>query len=142
MPKIVLFLLAAALAVAADNDWSKVQHLKTGTELRVYKTGAKQPISVKMDDVSDDALIVILKNEQVAIPKEEIERIDYRPPANGSRVTKETRTNADVPDTQPVGPRPTPGTNVPGTSSSSSVGMQSRPDFETIYRRTQAARHK
>ncbi len=142
MSRIVLFLLAAALAMAAEDAWSKVQHLKTGTELRVYKSGAKQPISAKMDDVSDDALIVILKNEQIAIPKEEIERIDYRPPAGGSRVTKESKTDANAPDTEPVGPRPAHGANVPGTSSSSSIGMQSKPGFETIYRRTQAAQRK
>lgn len=134
MSRIVLFLLTAALAFSANDPWAKVKDLKTGTELRIYKTGAKQPITAKMDELTDMGLVVIIKNEQVGIDKDEIERIDYRPTGKAGRVTKESTTKVDLPD--PVGPRPAPGvTGVPGTSTSSSVNVGNKPDFETIYRR-------
>jgi len=133
--KLGLFLFTALLAFAADNPWAKVKDLKTGTELRIYKVGGKQPILAKMDELTDESLVVVVKNEQTAIPKEEIDRIDYRPPQTGRRTTKESKTTTtDLPE--PVGPRPNRGASVPGTSSSSSVNVGSKPDFETIYRRT------
>ena len=136
MSRLLLIFLTALLAFAADNPWAKVKDLKTGTELRIYKVGGKQPVLAKMDELTDESLVVIVKNEQTAIPKEQIDRIDYRPPQTGSRVTKETKTNTELPD--PVGPRPNQGASVPGNNSSSSVSMGSKPDFETIYRRTAA----
>ena len=137
MSKFLLLLTTAALAFGADNPWAKVKDLKTGTEIRVYKVGGKQPIVAKMDELTDESLIVVLKNEQKAIARDEIERIDARPAPTGSRVIKETKTTSDLPE--PVGPRPTPGgSSVPGTSSSSGVYTSGKPDFETIYRRTAA----
>lgn len=141
MFRILLVCLFAVVAVRADDAWNKVKEVKTGTELRVYKTGAKQPIAAKFSDATDDNLIIILKNEEKAIPKEEIERIDYRPAGNSNRVRTETRNTTDVPEGQPVGPRPTPGANVPGTSSSSTMSMGSKPDFETLYRKPPAHPH-
>ena len=136
MSRLLLFLFTALLAFAADNPWAKVKDLKTGTELRIFKTKAKQPILAKMDELTDESLVVIVKNEQTAIPKEEIDRIDYRPPQTGSRVTRESKTTTTTTDLpEPVGPRPTPGASVPGMSSSSGVSIGSKPDFETIYRR-------
>jgi hypothetical protein len=132
-------LLSAALVFGADNPWAKVKELKTGTEIRVYKTGSRQPLTAKFSDASDENLIVIIKNEQTAIPKDEIDRIDYRPPAKDSRVTRETKT-VNTNETQPVGPRANPGASVPGTSSSSSITMGGKPDFETLYRRSGAAK--
>jgi hypothetical protein len=140
MYKLVFILCAAAVAFGADDPWGKVKDLKIGTELRVYKVGAKQPVLVKFSDVSDDALIVTTKDEETAIPKEEIDRIDYRPLAKTGRVSKQTTATSDVPDTGPVGPRPGPhGAGGPSSSSSSSVSMGGKPDFETIYRRTSVA---
>lgn len=136
MSRILLFLFTALLAFAADNPWAKVKDLKTGTELRIYKVGGKQPILAKMDELTDESLVVVIKNEQTAIPREAIDRIDYRPPQTGSRITKESKTTTELPE--PVGPRPTPGASVPGNSSSSNVSVGSKPDFETIYRRTSA----
>jgi len=138
MSRLLLFLFTALLAFAADNPWAKVKDLKTGTELRIFKIKAKQPILAKMDELTDESLVVIVKNEQTAIPKEEIDRIDYRPPQTGSRVTKESKTTTTTDLPEPVGPRPTPGASVPGMSSSSGVSVGSKPDFETIYRRTSA----
>jgi hypothetical protein len=138
MSRLLLFLFTALLAFAADNPWAKVKDLKTGTELRIFKIKAKQPMLAKMDELTDESLVVIVKNEQTAIPKEEIDRIDYRPPQTGSRLTKESKTTTTTDLPEPVGPRPTPGASVPGMSSSSGVSVGSKPDFETIYRRSSA----
>ncbi|MGI8991212.1 MAG: hypothetical protein ACR2I2_16735 [Bryobacteraceae bacterium] len=141
MLQILWLFLAATLAFSADDAWSKVRELKTGTELRVLKKGAKQPVAAKMDEATDENLIVILKNEQVAIAKSDIERIDYRPAKSG-RVTKETKTTTEVPGEKgPVLGR-APGKNGPTTSTSSGISIGSKPDFETIYRRTGAAVHE
>lgn len=134
---LLLVCLAATLVFAADDPWAKVKDLKTGTELRIIKIGAKQPVMAKMDDLTDENLLVIVKNEQTAIPRDQIERIDSRPAGKSSRVKTESKTISEGgPNGQPVGPRPTPGAMVPGTTSSNSVSMGNKPDFETIYRRT------
>ena len=131
MSKLILLVLSATLAFAADDPWAKVKDLKTGTELRIYKKGSSQPLVVKSADVTEDNLVVLLKNAQVAIPKDSIDRVDYRP-AKG-KLTTETTTKQTEPDTTP-GP-PGHGSQVPGTSTSTSVSMGSKPDFETIYKR-------
>jgi len=119
---------------AVDNSWTKVRELKTGTELRVTKAGERQPVLAKLDEATDENLIVILKNEQVAIPKEKIDRIDYRPPQTSSRVKTETKSTATDPDQRRGMPNES---RVPGQSTSSGVTFGgSKADFETIYRRT------
>lgn len=96
MLKFTAFLLMALAVFAADDPWTKVSAVKSGTELRILKRGSKQPVLAKMDELTESSLIVIVKNEQVAIPREEIERIDARPAQAGSRVTKETKTSREV----------------------------------------------
>ena len=134
----VLFLSCLVAASAADDPWQKVRDLKTGTELRVFRNGKPQPLLVKLDEATTDNLVVIQKNQQVAIPKEEIDRIDYRP-TGGRRVTTETKSTTDSHDAQP--PRPAAGSPTPGPSqsTSSNVSVGSKPDFETIYRRPSPA---
>ena len=133
---LVLLFLSATLVFAADDPWAKVKDLKTGAELRIIKIGGKQPVMAKMDELTDENLLVIVKNEQTAIPRDQIERIDSRPAGKSNRITNESKTStAGGPNGQPVG-RPTPGAMVPGTSSSNTVSMGNKPDFETIYRRT------
>jgi hypothetical protein len=124
----------------ADNPWNKVKDLKTGVELRIFKTGAKQPILAMMDEATDERLVIVVKKEQMAIDKDQIDRIDWRPPGSPGRVTKETLTKNDPPG-QVAGPAPRGGgsSGGPSTSSSSSVSIGSKPDFETIYRRTSAS---
>src|SRR5450755_2828630 len=136
MPKFAFFLWAALIAFGADDPWAKLKELKTGTELRVYKKGAAQPLLVKMDELTDDNLVVINKNEQTAIARDQIDRVDYRP-SGKSRVTKETTTkvNDGVGDPKAVIPSPNPGAPGSTTSTSSNVSFGSKPDFETIYKR-------
>jgi hypothetical protein len=89
-----------------------------------------------MDEANDERLIVVIKNEELAIQKDDIDRVDCRP-ATKSRVTKETRTTqTDSTQTTPVGPQPQGSRPGPATSTTTSFGGASKPDFETIYRRT------
>jgi hypothetical protein len=132
MSKLLFLVLAAATAFAADDPWAKVKDLKSGTELRIYKKGTTQPVLAKSDDVTEDNLVVVVKNEQMAIAKDLIDRIDYRP-IKGSRVTTETKSKQTDPDTTP-GP-PGHGSLVPGNSTSTNVSMGSKPEFELIYKR-------
>ena len=137
MLRLILFLCTALVAFGADDPWAKVKELKTGTELRVYKKGAAQPLLVKMDELTDDNLVVIDKKEQTAIPHDLIERVDYRP-SGKSRVATESKTkvNDGVGDPKAVIPSPAQqGNPGPSTSTSSNVSFGSKPDFETVYRR-------
>jgi hypothetical protein len=137
MPRILLLALASLTALAAaDSSWDKVRELKTGTELRIFKKGARQPVLGKMDEANEERVIVVVKNEEIAVQKDDIDRIDYRP-AGKKGLTKETHTTqSDSTQTTPAGPQP-PGTGSPlTTSTTTSFGSGSKPDFETIYRRT------
>ena len=128
---VVLFLTLTAFA--ATDPWAKVKDLKTGQDLRIYKIGTKQPILAKFDDLTDSGLVVIIKNEQVGIDRDDIDRIDARPDKD-SRISKDSRTTTELPE--PAGPRPQGSTGVPGGSTSNTVSVGSKPDFENVYRRT------
>jgi len=131
MSRILFLLLAAMTVFAADDPWAKVRDPKTGAELRIYKKGSTQPVLAKMDQLTDENLIVVVKAEQIAIARDRIDRVEYRPVR--PRVTSETKTTTTDPDTTP-GP-PGHGSATPGTSTSTTYGVGSRPDFEVIYRR-------
>jgi hypothetical protein len=132
MTRSLLLLLSAAALFAADDSWNKVKELKSGTEIRILKRGAAKPIEGKIDEAHDDNVVVVLKNEQVAIAKEDIDRLDYRP--KGSRITRNEGAKDTPPDTTPpVGMDH--GANVPGKSYNSGLSIGSKPDYETVYRR-------
>ena len=138
MFRLLVFVAGALAVLAADNPWDKVRELKSGTELRIIKRGGKPPLLATMDEATADRLLVVVKNEQVAIEKEDIDRLDYRPVKSG-RFTKETKTTTtDTTGQTPVGPTPQGTRRGPGSSTSTNFGMSSKPDFETIYRRTAA----
>jgi hypothetical protein len=121
--KLFVVMLAATAAFAADDPWQKVKDLKGGADLRVYRRGATQPLLVRMGELTDDNLVVIDKKSERAIPREEIDRIDARPPKPGW-VKEEKASNTVNPD----------GSTSSGYSSGYSKG--SRGDFEIVYRRT------
>src|SRR3954471_9821659 len=112
---LAILLSAAALAVAADNPWDKVKELKSGAEVRIVRKGVAQPIEAKFDELTDESVLIVDKNEQKAIPREEVERLDARPKA-GSRVTTETKNTIARPGattaTPPQG-KPTEKPNIP-----------------------------
>jgi len=149
LQKIIFALLTALLTVllawGADDDWAKVRALRGGTEIRVFKKGSAQPVVAKMDEASDENLVVVLKNEQVAIPRDQIDRVDARPAPAGGKSTKTTTTTtttkvdptdgkAAAPPSQVKGP------DGPSSSTSTSVSLGgSKGDFETVYRRKTGA---
>ena len=142
MKRLFFFLLAAIAALAADDPWAKVEALKSGTEIRVMKKGSTQPLLGKIDEANAERLIMVLKNEEIAIPKEQIDRLDYRPTA-GSRVKVNSKTEANDPA---AAREPRAGMNHEpeggGTSTSAGFNVGSKPDFATLYRRPVGAPKK
>jgi hypothetical protein len=129
MRGLLLFMLAGLVAFAAGDEWTKVRSLKTGAELRVYKKGSVQPVLAQMDELTDENLVVIVKKTQMAIPKDQIDRIDARPSSGG--VTKETTTKQTV-----------DADGKENTSTSTGYSFGGKPNFETVYRRPPGAPKK
>jgi hypothetical protein len=125
--------------LAPTIPWAKVKELKTGAELHVFKRGAMQPLVVKMDELTDDNLVVIVKNVQTAIPRDQIDRIDARPSGRTRQVTN-TQTAEQNAATDPrsaiPGPNQPPGAVHAASTTTSSGVTWTKQDFETIYRRT------
>jgi hypothetical protein len=92
-----------------------------------------------MDELTDQNLIVINKNAQTAILRDDIERIDARP-SGKTRTMNETKVSEKNAATNPrstiPGPNSPPGAMNPPTSEASSGVTWSKPGFETVYRRT------
>ena len=136
MPRIALLMLMGTVLWGADNPWAKVQELKSRSELRIYKKGAREPLMATLDEVTEERILIVVKNEQMSIPKEDIDRLDARPSGKTpSKVTKETTVKTIEPD---YTPHPPGGVQVPGESYNTSISRSggSKPDFETVYRRT------
>ena len=139
MIRLPIFLLTALTLLGADNPWAKVQDLKSGAELRIYKKGTREPVAAKFDEANEERMVVVVKNQQIAIRKDDIDRVDARPVAKAARkMSVETTTKATEPD---YTPHPNSSVQTPGTSSSSNVSFGSgKGDFETVYRRTAPVR--
>ena len=130
-----LLLAAASAAVGADDPWIAVTKLGSGSEIRVIKRGSPQPVIGKFDEANDERVVLVVKNQQMAIPKDQIDRLDARP-TGGSRAKMETKTTVEDPQAAkepPVGMDGHPGAS--NTSSSTSVSFGQKPDFQTVYRR-------
>lgn len=147
MMRLAVFLFAALAAVGADDAWAKVKELGSGSELRIWKKGAAQPVEAVYDDLTDEKLLAVVKNEQVAIPKAEIDRIDARPKAQKRQAVKETRVDRDVhrPERAAAPPKSLrePAAGSPQSSVSNTVSWSGgKAPFETVYRRTARAEAK
>ena len=133
-------LMLALMTVFAADDWKKVSELKTGTDLKIYERGATQPRQAKFSDVTEENLLVIIKNAQVAIPKDKIDRIDCRAPRK-SGVKVDNQVQQDNPAKPSSNDRQGPsqpvhsGTGLPSYSSSSNVTFDGG-EYWTIYRRS------
>ena len=143
MTRILLVLLAALVAIGADDPWAKVKELKSGSEMKIWKRGASQPVDAKYDDLTEEKLLVVVKNEQAGIDKDAIDRIDARAPSKRPKPTVENKVSRDVQlsDRSAAPPRSMKESQVggPSTSTSSTVSWGDRPGFETVYRRTTGA---
>jgi hypothetical protein len=136
MTKFAFILLAASRAFGADTSWPRVQEIKSDSELRIYKKGSAQPLIAIFDEANEERIVIVIKNEQMAILREDIDRIDAGPPSKTPRKLKgESKVKTNEPDTSP---HPESGVPVPTTSYSTGLnvtGGGSKADFETIYRR-------
>lgn len=145
--RLLLLPLLLTLPALAGDDWNKVKDLPGGSDLKIYERGSVQPRLAKFSDATDSSLIVIVKNEQIAIPKDKIDRIESRPPTKkgGRKVVHETRVDDPAKpktDAGPYGPTAGPERGVPGTpgySSTTSVSYGDKGDFSTVYRRASGA---
>ncbi len=137
MKRIVLLLLTAMAALAAEHSWTQVRELRRGAELRIYRVNMKEPLPAKFDQATDESLIVITKNGQTSIPKEDIDRLDCRV-AKPRPLVKDTRVDRK---TAAKGAERTSNT-IPGATTSVRTGLDlaSKPGFEKIYERTPAGK--
>lgn len=142
MTRIASFLLGTAVVLAAaDDPWTKVQELKSGSDLRIYKKGASQPLTARFDEANEERIVIVVKNEQMSIPKEDIDRVDARAGARTPRkMIPDTKVKTNDPD---YTPRPAAGAPVPSTSYSTGLSVSGgKPDFEIVYRRAAGAPKK
>jgi hypothetical protein len=131
-----LFLIPVLTLFAADAEdpWKKVGDVKTGTELRIFRSGAAQSILALFAELTDDNLVVIVKNVQVAVPRDKILRIDSRPQkGHVSTQTKVSGANESYSRAQSNPPG-----RGPSSSTSTGVAIGEKYEFETIYRRAPA----
>jgi len=112
-----LLLVLVCASFAADDPWTKVKALTSGTELRIVKTGSRSPILAKLDEATDESLIIATKTEQLSIPKDQIEKVEYRPKQTASRVVRETTTDNTPLNKDAARPGPGP-SRTPGPSGS------------------------
>jgi hypothetical protein len=136
MSRLALILIAAATLLAADNPWVKVKELPNRSELRIYRKSARQPLTATLADTTDEQIVVVVKNQQLTIAKDDIDRIDARPLEGSKKPVVTTTEKTTDPD---YTPKPNASPAVPGTSSSSSVSFGGKPDFKTVYTRPLAA---
>src|SRR5580658_4000154 len=129
MRGLLLLMLAGLVAFGADDAWTKVRALKTGAELRVFKKGATQPVLAQMDELTDENLVVIVKKTQMAIPMDQIDRVDARAAGGGAKKETTTKQSVDADGKET-------------TSTSTGYSFGGKPDFETVYRRPPSAPKK
>jgi hypothetical protein len=135
MIRVWMVCLLSGLGLAAQDPWTKVRELAPGAEIRIYKTDGKPPVQAKFAELTNDNLVVVVKNEQLAVARDAILRLDARP--EKKRVRTESRSTSYDPGSDGSLARPQPrGTRPgPGTSTSSGVTFEGKAEFETIYTR-------
>jgi hypothetical protein len=133
-----IVVLAGGLLAQSPSDWSKVMELATGSELRIYRGGLKKPLEAKMGEATEDRLVILLKNEQTSIERQEIDRIEWR--SGKSSVRREVSSSTDSGKVAGSGVPDLPGqtTSGPSGSSSSSITYSGKGKFELIYVRPKA----
>jgi hypothetical protein len=128
-------LFSLTLCHAADNSWDRVKELKSGSEIRIIRKGLREPLLARFDEANDERVLIVSKNAQMAVEKDEVERLDARPaPKPGAK--KATTTSTATTTNPDHTPHPAGGVPVPQTSYGSAVSFGSgKGEFETIYRR-------
>jgi len=134
----LLSLFLITLGFAAEDPWSKVIALSSGAEIRIYKAGAKEPVLAKFSEADAERMIVVVKNEQLAIAKTDVEKLETGPMGVKS-VKKETQTKNLDPSAElaKAGPKVPGSSATPGLQSTSSgLTYSGKPGFELVYRKS------
>ncbi|MBY0503426.1 MAG: hypothetical protein K2X03_05945 [Bryobacteraceae bacterium] len=133
----MLSLLLCAV-LADESAWDKVRAVEPGAELRIYRRAVKEPVVAKLDEATEDHLIIVLRDEQIAIRRAEIDRIDRRPRLASGRVAivprKMTRVNPSE-QGQPVVQGTSASTALANAARTDTLSIRSKPPFEFLYRR-------
>jgi hypothetical protein len=82
----LLFLAALVPLAAQTNNWTSVQALSAGTEIRVTISGAK-PVRGQLQAVTADLLVLNVNNSQRMIPRQETMRVSVKQPGHRGRHT-------------------------------------------------------
>lgn len=137
MVRTLLFLFAAIAAASGDEDpWTKVRKMESGSDVRVYRSGKKKPVEGKFEQASAESVVVLLKNAQVSIPREQVERVDWRPARNGGGVAMETGRHVGTREAAATGR--SKDSNLPPRSTVTGIKIRPWVSYETIYRRAEA----
>ena len=145
MRALMILLVIPFFSRAAEDAWAKLREVKSGAELRVFKIGSPTPLIVKMGELTDENLVIIDKNKQTAIARDQIDKVEARLTPVKRTVTRETKTTDNSNDPRNVIPGPTQQLGVKGantTTSSSTTFTTDKPPFETVYRRATGAPKK
>lgn len=128
-----LLFSSALLVFGADDAWKRVRDLRSGVEVKVLKVGEKNPINARFDEANDERLLLVVKNAQTSIAKEDVLKVEAR--KQESSVRREQKTTNTDPNQQLSQPRvPNPGQRAtPALQESSSGVTFSKPGFELIY---------
>lgn len=138
--RFLTFLCAATLLLAADTSWTRVKALSNHSELRIFKNGQREPVTAAFNEANDERIIVVVKNQEVSIPKSDIDHIDARPAKTPRKMNVATTEKETPPD---YIPHPVGGPPVPGATSSSNVSFSGGgKEFETVYRRAEGETKK
>ena len=136
--------IAVILLAATCTCWRQITRgprsrpCRTGPSCASTNKGVRDPITATLADATEERIVVVAKNKQTTIAREDIERIDARPvePKKKPEAGATTQTTAD-PDLAPrLGAGP------PMSTTSTSSGMSfggNKPDFKTIYTKPPAA---
>lgn len=140
MLKALCLLMTAAAAFGEEDPWAKLRGLESGSELRIYKIGAKQPINARLDEVKQESILIATDKEQMAVPKSEIERVDRRIAPATSRVAVEARRVVGTHESTVSAAGAD--RSAPPLSTLAGIKIKSQQDFEIVYQRGPAADKK
>ena len=125
----MLALLLTLTFLSQERPWDKVRAVESGTEVRVFKRNVKLPVVAKLDEATEDNLILLIEDQQVAIRRAEIDRIDRRP-HQVSRVTHERRGVRTA-----TAQGNTVSAAVANAARTQTLTIRSKSPFEFLYRR-------
>ena len=137
MKQILVWYSLIALAFGAEDAWTKVKELKSGSEVRILKVGSKEAVIGKFDEADEERLVLVVKNTQIAIAKGDVISLEARPMAASKVMTVTHMKNTDPAAelAKPKVPDPSSPATPALSSSSSTVSFGSKPGYELVYRK-------